>query len=461
MAPLPDTDHRALILIESSGSRDRLREIVGLPVFATGGHIWRDVPLGEAPVFDREGMARRIPRHLATMKALWEILSRPWEALLIGTDPDDEGDVIAADLVAMARTACPRAALFRVHWQTMEKEAVHHALGQATEINPLKDPPLGAAGLARATIDRILIEQAQRVPGGGRVAGPLLDALARSSLPAGPPRLAFDRPWTLRDLLVMGRGADTGQRYALAESLYLSGHLSYPRTAAQGYWPETQAILVDRAPLRSTQPLPLSLPLSAPHEALWATGPILLDTHPDMLSAPDAVLASVMAAAWVSQGIVPPEDMPAPPAPATGIDARLVDWQAREGLGRPSTWAQRAMAFCERGWATPEGALAPEGARVHQKVPEPLRDAAFSRAIEAHIADKAAEGWDALAIVRSAFARFSPDLVPPPSHLCDRSVNHDVGRSGHAVGYADGDGHPPGRVEDAIAAHESRQYHGV
>ena len=438
--PLPKTDHRALILIESSGLRDRLREIVRFPVFATGGHIFRDVPLGEGPVFDREGMARRIPRHLATMKALWEMMSHPWEALLIATDPDDEGDVIAADLVAIARTTCPRAALFRVHWQTMEKEAVHHALGQATEINPLKDPPLGAAGLARATIDRILIEQARRVPGGGRVAGPLLNALARSDLPVGPPRLAFDRPWTLRDLLVMGRGVDTGQRYALAESLYLSGRLSYPRTAAQGYWPETQAILVDRAPTRSPQSLPPSLSLSLPHEALCATEPVLLDTSPDMLSAPDAVLASVMAAAWASQGIVPAEDLPAPPTAAIGIDARLVDWQAREGLGRPSTWSQRAMAFWERGWVTPEGTLTPEGVRVHQKIPDLLRDADFSHAVEAHIAEKAAEGWDARAIVMSAFARFSPDLVPPSLHLWDRAVNHDVGRGGHTVGHVEDGG---------------------
>ena len=418
MTSLPETDHRALILIESSGLRDRLREIVRFPVFATGGHIFRDVPLGEGPVFDREGMARRIPRHIATMKALWEKLSRPWEALLIATDPDDEGDVIAADLVAMARTACPRAALFRVHWQTMEMGAVHRALGQATEINRLKDPPLGAAGLARATIDRILIEQAQRVPGGGRVAGPLLDALARSDLPAGPPRLTFDRPWTLRDLLVMGRGTDTGQRYDLAESLYLGGRLSYPRTAAQGYWPETQAILIDRASGRPAQSLPPSLPLSMPHEALWATGPVLLDTSPDMLSAPDAVLASVMAAAWVSQGIVLPEELPAPPTAATGIDARLVDWQAREGLGRPSTWGQRAMTFCQRGWVTPEGTLTPKGRRVYQQVPDLLRDAAFSRAIESHVAEKAAEGWDARAIVMSAFARLSLDFAlprcPPP-----------------------------------------------
>ena len=434
MTPLSETGHRALILIESSGLRDRLREIVGFPVFATGGHIFRDVPLGEGPVFDREGMVRRIPRHLATMKALWEMLSRPWEALLIATDPDDEGDVIAADLVAMAQATCPRAALFRVHWQTMEKEAVHYALGQATEINPLKDPPLGAAGLARATIDRILIEQARRVPGGGRVAGPLLDALARSDLPVDPPRLAFDRPWTLRDLLVMGRGTDTGQRYDLAESLYLSGRLSYPRTAAQAYWPETQAILVDRAPTRSTQSLSSSLPLSVPHEALWATGPVLLDTSPDMLSAPDAVLASVMAAAWVSQGIVLPEDVPAPPTAATGIDARLVDWQAREGLGRPSTWGQRAMMFCQRGWVTPEGTLTPKGRRVYQRVPDLLRDAAFSRAIEAHIAEKAAEGWDAPVIVMSAVARFSPDIVPPPSRLSDRALTHDIDPGGHIAG---------------------------
>ena len=161
-----------------------------------------------------------------------------------------------------------------------------------------------------------------------------------------------------------------------------------------------------------------------------------------MLSAPDAVLASVMAAAWVSQGIAAPEDLPAPPMAATGIDARLVDWQAREGLGRPSTWAQRAMAFCERGWVTPEGTLTPEGMRVHQKIPDLLRDADFSRAIEMHIAEKAAEGWDARAIVMSAFARFSPDLVPSPPYLCDCALNHDIGRAGHIAGHVAGEGAP-------------------
>jgi hypothetical protein len=84
-------------------------------------------------------------------------------------------------------------------------------------------------------------------------------------------------------------------------------------------------------------------------------------------------------------------------------------------------------------WATPEGTLTPEGVRVHQKVPGLLRDASFSRAIEAHIAEKAAEGWDAPAIVRSAFARFSPDLVSPHSRLCDRAMNHDAGHGGHVV----------------------------
>lgn len=151
------------------------------------------------------------------------------------------------------------------------------------------------------------------------------------SLPAGPPRLAFDRPWTLRDPLVVGRGTNTGQRYALAEPLYLSGRLSYLRTATQGYWPETPTIPVDRAARAPT--LPPSLPLSAPHEALWVMGRYCSIPIPTGFSAPDAVLMSVMAAAWVSQRIIPPEDMPAPPAAAMGIDARLVDWQAREGLG--------------------------------------------------------------------------------------------------------------------------------
>ena len=84
------------------------------------------------------------------------------------------------------------------------------------------------------------------------------------------------------------------------------------------------------------------------------------------------------------------------------------------------------MMFCQRGWVTPEGTLTPEGVRVHQKVPDLLRDAAFSRAIETHIAEKAAEGWDARAIVMSAFARFSPDLAPPLLRLCDRGLGQAI-----------------------------------
>ena len=77
-------------------------------------------------------------------------------------------------------------------------------------------------------------------------------------------------------------------------------------------------------------------------------------------------------------------------------------------------------------WATPEGILTPEVTRVHQKVPELLRDAAFSRASEAHIAKKAAEGWGARALAMSAFVRFSPDLVPPPLRLRDRTLGLDI-----------------------------------
>ena len=404
------TDDSTLILIESSGLRDRLQDITGYPVFATGGHIWQDIPLGEGPVFNEQGMARHVPRSPAILKALAERLRRSWRTLLVATDPDDEGDVIAADLVALARKVCPRAVLLRVHWQTLEAEAVRRALGRAVEICPATDPPLGAAGLARATIDRLLIEQAGRRPGCGRVAGPLLEALATTSFSV-PPKLSFDNPWTLRDILVMGRGKSVEQRYGLAESLYLGGRLSYPRTAAKGYWVETQTILQERAGNELVANLPPPLSQAAPHEALWATGPVFAESALEMLSLPEAVLASVMVAAWISQGLLRPGDLPTPPAIAMDMDARLVDWQARESLGRPSTWAQRATAFCRRQWIGADGVLTPDGRRAHRQVPEHLRDAAFSRAIEAHIAEKAAVGWDAPAIVADAVTRFTLDLA--------------------------------------------------
>ena len=75
----------------------------------------------------------------------------------------------------------------------------------------------------------------------------------------------------------------------------------------------------------------------------------------------------------------------------------------------PSDAVQDVMSG---GRATPEGRSHRKGAGPPQKVPGPLRDAPFLRAMEGYIAETAVAGWDAIAIVRSGVVRFRCDSAP-------------------------------------------------
>ncbi len=416
-------DVRVLIVVESEGVRRQLQSATGFPVFATHGHLFRQAQSGEAPAFLASGnLIARYPieERAGILAHLAATLERgQWQGILIGTDPDDEGDVIAADVAALAAEKAPAAALFRVTWQTLDPAAINRSLNTAQPMEARKN--WGAAGLARATVDCMF----SGLPGVGRVMTPLLAALSRGG-DLDSIRLDFHRPWTLRDVLVMDRGPDVEGLYRRAEALYLDGKLSYPRTGATAFWPETCRTISQVAPGRRIPATPhqsLVLPLSAPHEALHAAEVaewtfMALSSHDDSqpierLSTNDAILVSAQAAALVSLGLVAPDQVIEPPDPARHPGAWIVDWQFREGLGRPSTWARRAARVVQSGWLIPDQlALTIDGRRALTRAPDFLRDPALSRQIENHIAIEAARGLSAEEIVDSLRDRLGRDILP-------------------------------------------------
>lgn len=429
---------RVLIVVESEGVRQQIQSATGYPVFATHGHLFRPPRPGESPAFTASGLliARRpIEERAAVLADLTRTLSEgAWDGLLIGTDPDDEGDVIAADVAHLAAAHAPAATLFRITWQTLDSPSVQRSLKTTQPMARRQN--WGAAGLARATIDAML---SSGLPGVGRVMTPLLAALARG----GDPRaltLDFHRPWTLRDVLVMDRDRNVEARYNRAESLYLNGRLSYPRTAAQAFWPATCGVMAGAAPLLPGGSVHLRqsllLPLSAPHEALHATqaaeyAALASVDHDEsvpleQLSANDALLTAVQAAALVSLDLLAADQVVEPPAPSPSPEAWIVDWQFRERLGRPSTWARRATRVATSGWLAPNAPvlnLSPDGHRALARAPDFMRSPDLSRLIEDHIAAEALRGASAEAIVASLQDRLG-DLLPEvpqglraPAHL--------------------------------------------
>lgn len=418
---------RTLIIVESEGVRQQIQSATGYPVFATHGHLFRPPQTGESPAFTASGLliARRpIEERAAVLAEMARVLSEgSWDALLIGSDPDDEGDVIAADVAHLATTLAPAATLFRITWQTLDSPSVQRSLATAQPMAPRRN--WGAAGLARATIDAML---SSGLPGVGRVMTPLLAALARGADPRTL-SLDFHRPWTLRDVLVMDRDRNVEARYNRAEALYLNGRLSYPRTAAQAFWPATCGAIAGATPILSGETvLPrqssLLLPLSAPHEALHATQAAEYaalasiehdDSVPlDQVSANDALLTAVQAAALVSLGFLASDEVIEPPAPSVSAEAWIVDWQFRERLGRPSTWARRATRVAASGWIDrhhPMLGLSREGQRALARAPAFMRSPDLSRLIEDHIATEALRGSSPEAIVASLQDRLG-DLLP-------------------------------------------------
>ena len=101
-------------------------------------------------------------------------------------------------------------------------------------------------------------------------------------------------------------------------------------------------------------------------------GPVLLDTHPDRLFSARRSLDVRYGGRLGLAAHNPAGRHAGATCGGHGYRRPARGLAGPRGFGRPSTSAQRAMAFYERRWATPAGALT-RGVRIHHNAPSPTR----------------------------------------------------------------------------------------
>ena len=315
----------ALWVIEADGKVKRFQEILkkagirGVGVFATGGHLFsapqRLHPLG----IDRNYQDVRNPVRQDRVEKL-TFLAGLADHLIVATDPDDEGDVIAGDVARLVQKIRPDLPISRIRLQALSPAALTSALEKRGSVGE------GVAGTVRRVFDRWIggtFSRSQGVPV-GRVFSAFLSVVSQTPLPLGrvvirypakegPPFLAtvpllagkkdewsariraFDSllpvsparvelrprpaPFSFGDALLDLRrnaGMSVVEGARRIQSLYERGVLSYPRTDSRGLSPESAEDLLSlakKAGLTGFDParLPSLDPLS-PHEALHPLG---------------------------------------------------------------------------------------------------------------------------------------------------------------------------------------------
>ncbi|MHB8564723.1 MAG: toprim domain-containing protein [Acidiferrobacteraceae bacterium] len=411
-----------LVIVESTEHARLIAGMLGLRTFATAGHLLTDPPSDTGPAFDTLLHLRRVPRYPNVYNEISRILDQDQHdkkmmGIMLALDLDDEGEVIANDVASLVQRTRPDIDLFRVQIQAFDKPSLQRALADAKSWSP---GPGTAAGLARASLDRIILEQGGQ-HGIGRVITPILAMTHEGALDRVTPSLTMDRPWSLRDLLVMSRGDNVKSRYDAVQYLYLHGHISYPRTNATLFATSTQDLLqarAQRSEIKISRPALETLDPSAPHEAIWPLRDQEWDQDPEFTSAQEAIRVFLGRAAFSAIGVDPEREWGPPPGASQKVDSKLVDLQANIDLGRPSTWAARIHRMMG---STPEdalilenGTLSESGLQALAGAPEFLKDPHFSINLERYIAAEAARGKAPHEIVTSALDAF-PVLHPPAS----------------------------------------------
>lgn len=181
---------RFMIVIEAPGkveSLDRIFNSLGIDatIVATGGHIFSNPdslsPLGIDKGF-RETMRRPVSE--GTIDNIVSVARRN-DFILIATDPDQEGDVIAADVFGLVSEfrPCARLKLFG-----LDKASVQEACGRLADVKISDAWP----GTARRISDRLIGSSLSTLDSGvpvGRIQSALLGILAKRALPYGEIRL--------------------------------------------------------------------------------------------------------------------------------------------------------------------------------------------------------------------------------------------------------------------------------
>lgn len=313
-----------LWVLEADGKTRRFREILKKAgysgtVFATGGHLF-STPKSLFPLLiDRNYHDFRIPVRPERVEAL-KLLATSADHLFIATDPDDEGDVIAEDVLRMALAENPALPVTRIRLSSLNEKALAAAVSNGSFLRAEDSIP----GTVRRVLDRwiggtfskglpvgrvfsaFLAWSSSRMPVIGRVVVryPAREGAAFSAtIPLTPenreewkqrlskipecPRASVGgvkeipraSPFSFGDALLSLRrdaGLSISEGARRIQGLYEKGTLSYPRTDCRGMTFETAESLLPlarRLGLADYDPrrVPDKSP-DSPHEALHSVG---------------------------------------------------------------------------------------------------------------------------------------------------------------------------------------------
>jgi DNA topoisomerase-1 len=316
----------SLWILEADGKINRFREILKKAgytgtAFATGGHLLSGPKSLFPLLIDRNYHDARVPVRPERIEELKRLLVSV-DHLFIATDPDDEGEVIAADVAGIALSINPVLPVTRIRLSSLNEKALAAAVSNGSPFRMEDSVP----GTVRRVLDRwiggtfskglpvgrvfsaFLAWSSSRIPVIGRVIVryPAREGAAFSAtIPLTPenreewkkrlseipecPRASVGTvkevprasPFSFGDALLALRrdtGLSVSEGARRIQGLYERGILSYPRTDSRGLTFETAESLLPlarRLGLGDYDPrrVPAKLP-DSPHEALHPCGDI-------------------------------------------------------------------------------------------------------------------------------------------------------------------------------------------
>ncbi len=176
---------RNLVVIEAPGKRATLTEVLrraglyDVEVVATGGHIGTNPP-GLRPVAIDTGYREEAYRLKPEKQLFAESLARAAEhaqRIFLATDDDQEGDVIARDVMAFCLPTDLQGRAQRLRLKALAVDEVKAALEGAAPLDPLS----ASRGDARRVVDRLIGALSTADAAVGRVQGSLLLMLQEHS----------------------------------------------------------------------------------------------------------------------------------------------------------------------------------------------------------------------------------------------------------------------------------------
>lgn len=152
---------RDLVVIESPGKLKTLHRVFGdigfhADVCATIGHFLENPQsLKDLAIEIHDGEfveTKRKPYREDSYRYLCDQIRKCAGRILVATDNDQEGHVIAQDVAALAASLAPARPVMRMLMGGLDRESVRHALGNLQQIDPARAIP----GTARRIADRII-----------------------------------------------------------------------------------------------------------------------------------------------------------------------------------------------------------------------------------------------------------------------------------------------------------------